>query len=189
MSGIVQTQKVNGHLAAVFPQTMIPHRGVECSSATVGSSCLHFPRLLISLILFPPSTPSFSSPIFGLCLLSVVHNSALSSCPLFASFNLLLSSIQRKFRLIFVLSQLSVLNPRHQNLSKILSQKLVEFDEKFVTVFIKKYFYILLFGHQLQYTAVTCQSCNFVLKIMSFRLLVPGGSPLPARPYDYKNHS
>ena len=113
MSGIVQTQKVNGHLVAVFPQTMIPHRGVECSSATVGSSCLHFPRLLISLILFPPSTPSFSSPIFGLCLLSVVHNSALSSCPLFASFNLLLSSIQRKFRLIFVLSQLSVLNPRH----------------------------------------------------------------------------
>ena len=83
-----------------FPQTMIPHRGVECSSATVGSSCLHFPRLLISLILFPPSTPSFSSPIFGLCLLSVVHNSALSSCPLFALFNCLLSSIQTKFRLI-----------------------------------------------------------------------------------------
>ena len=135
MSGIVQTQKVNGHLAAVFPQTMIPHRGVECSSATVGSSCLHFPRLLISLILFPPSTPSFSSPIFGLCLLSVVHNSALSSCPLFASFNLLLSSIQRKFRLIFVLSQLSVLNPRQlvcyrnsrRNNFKVISTNIISY--------------------------------------------------------------
>ena len=56
------------------------------------------PSYLLNFV--PPSTPSFSFSIFGLCLLSVVHNSALSSCPLFASFNFLLSSIQRKFRLI-----------------------------------------------------------------------------------------
>ena len=56
------------------------------------------PSYLLNFVPPPPSTPSFSFPIFGLWLLSVVHNSALSSCPLFALFNCLLSSIQIKFR-------------------------------------------------------------------------------------------
>ena len=97
------------------------------------------------------------------------------------------SKLGRVWRKIWVKKKIlsQNLSKTCQNLSKILSQKLVEFDEKFVTVFIKKYFYILLFGHQLQYTAVTCQSCNFVLKIMSFRLLVQNFSSGSSTPKCY----
>ena len=80
------------------PQTMIPHRcGIQFGHRRP-PSYLHIPRLLIFLILSPHQPLPFSS--LFLASVCVVHNSALSSCPLFILFKCLLSSTQTQFRLI-----------------------------------------------------------------------------------------
>ena len=80
------------------PQTMIPHRcGIQFGHRRP-PSYLHIPRLLIFLILSPHQPLPFRS--LFLASVCVVHNSALSSCPLFILFKCLLSSTQTQFRLI-----------------------------------------------------------------------------------------
>ena len=81
------------------------------------------------------------------------------------------SKLGRVWRKIWVKKKIlsQNLSKTCQNLSKILSQKLVEFDEKFVTVFIKKsYLWHFTVCHQLHWHV---NRANFV-KILSFRLSV-----------------
>ena len=83
VSGIVQTQR-----STVIRQPLPPDDDSTSMWNPVRPPSAPFlfahptPSYLIYFV-----SPSFSFPIFGLCLLSVVHNSALSSCPLFALFN------------------------------------------------------------------------------------------------------